>query len=61
MSIGFGQTFIEGAMVSSSERNEWTLPTGKAGKTALFWGRPSSPYVDDEESRARIMQAMGID
>ena len=55
------QTFIEGSMVSSSERDEWTLPTGKAVKTAPFWGRPSSLYVDDEEARARIMQAMGID
>jgi hypothetical protein len=41
--------------------SEWTLPTGKAVKTAPFWGRPSSLYVDDEEARARIMQAMGID
>ena len=54
-------TSIEGTMVSSSERNEWTLPTGKAVKTAPFWGRPSSLYVDDEQARARIMQAMGID
>jgi len=54
------QTVIEGTMVSSSE-NEWTLPTGKAVKTAQFWGRPSSLFVDDEEARARIMQAMGID
>jgi len=30
-------------------------------KTAPFWGRPSSLYVDDEEARARIMQVMGID
>ncbi len=55
------QTFIEGTMVSSSERNEWTLPTGKAVKTAPFWGRPSSLYVEGEEARARLMQAMGID
>lgn len=55
------QTFTEGTMVSSSERNEWTLPTGKAVKTAPFWGRPSSLYVDDEEARTRIMQVMGID
>lgn len=55
------QTFIEGTMVSSSERSEWTLPTGKAVKTAPFWDRPSSLYVDDEEARARIMQVMGID
>lgn len=55
------QTFIEGTMVSSSERNEWTLSTGKAVKTAVFWGRPSSLYVDGEEARARIMQAMAID
>lgn len=55
------QTFIEGNMVSSSERNEWTLPTGKAVRPAPFWGRPSCLYVDGEEARARIMQAMGID
>lgn len=55
------RTFIEGSMVSSSQRHEWTLPTGKAVRTASFWGRPSSLYVDDEEARARIMQAMGID
>lgn len=55
------QTFIEGTMVSSSERNEWILPTGKAVKTAPFRGHPSSLYVDGEEARAQLMQAMGID
>ncbi|MFN9449862.1 MAG: hypothetical protein ACK58U_09435 [Rubrivivax sp.] len=55
------QTFIEGTMVSSSERSEWTLHAGKAVKTAPFWGRPSSLYVEGEEARARLMQAMGID
>jgi len=52
---------IEGTMISSSERNEWTLPKGIAVKTASFWGRPSSLYVEGEEARASIMKSMGID
>ncbi len=54
------QTFIEGTTVSSSERREWMLPTGKAVKTAPFWGHASSLYVDGEEARARLMRAMRI-
>ncbi len=53
------RTFIEETMVSSSEGNEWILPTGKAVRTPSFWGRPSSLYIDSEEARAAILKALG--
>ena len=32
----------------------------EAVRTAPFWGHPSALYVEGEETRARLMQAMGI-
>jgi hypothetical protein len=55
------RTFVEGTMLSSSEGEEWILPMGKAVRTASFWGRPSSLYIDSEEARAAILKALGAD
>ncbi len=48
-------------MVSSSQGDEWTLPAGKAVRTASFWGRPSSLHVEGEEARAVILKVLGVD
>ena len=55
------ETFVEVNMISSRERDEWTIPAGKAVRTPSSWGNPSSLYIEGEEARARIMLAMGID
>jgi hypothetical protein len=55
------ETFAEGSMLSTREREEWTIPAGKAVRTPSSWGHPSSLYVDGEDARAHILLAMGID
>jgi hypothetical protein len=55
------RTFIEGTMVSSSQGDEWTLPSGTALRTPSFWGRPSSLFVEGEEARAAILKALGVE
>jgi hypothetical protein len=52
--------FIEGTMVSSSQGDEWALPSGTALRTPSFWGRPSSLFVEGEEARAVILKALGV-
>lgn len=54
------RTFIEGTMVSSSQGDEWTLPSGTALRTPSFWGRPSSLFIEGEEARAAILKALGV-
>jgi len=54
------RTFIEGTMVSSSQGDEWILPEGTPQRTPSFWDRPSSLFVEGEESRAAILKALGV-
>ncbi len=54
------RTFIQGTMVSSSQGYEWTLPEGTALRTPSFWGSPSSLIVKEEEARAAILKALGV-
>lgn len=55
------ETFAEGNMLATRERDEWAIPAGKAVRTPSSWGHTSSLYVDGEEARAHIMLTMGID
>jgi hypothetical protein len=54
------RTFIQGTMVSSSKGDEWTLPEGTALRSPSFWGSPSSLIVKEEEARAAILKALGV-
>lgn len=54
-------SYIEGTMVHSSVGYKWTLPKGRALQTPPFWGRPSVLLVEDEDARADILKALGVD
>ncbi|NBU26296.1 MAG: hypothetical protein EBS39_11925 [Gammaproteobacteria bacterium] len=53
--------FVVGSMLRSGEGAEWTLPRGKAFRTPSSWGRSGSFWVREEEARADILKALGVD